>query len=181
MAFFPSTCNIILQIFFPRSIGREAGYSPRRSTTGKADVSFKCTHGHPSQPQDDFASLPDVPHSQPSYVFNYPPTKPRTLIIQEDEIYDLEEYYDEAPSFILGGSSDRRTEVWEIVTPPPVATTRNRFSDAYGSSVAFNLNPGEVDHARTGAIPERPERHDLNPLLINYVRTSSITRDDSQI
>ena len=156
---------------------REAGYTSRhRSATGKGEIPLKSVHGYPSQLQKNVASMPDVPQSQPSCVLNYPPATPRTIIIEEDKLYDLKEYEERQPP----ASNNQRKEVWEIVTPAPVVATRSCISDAYERSVTFDPNRHDAGRGypeRINGSPKRPKRHDLNRLLMNYVRTSSATLD----
>ena len=141
-----------VQIFFPRSIEREAGYKPRRkSTTGKAEeISLQPVNinGASNNRREERSHGSQPHHNAPIS----PTGKAQPLI---EDIHDKPE---------------KRTEVWEMVT-----SNNNHASipHPYANRTDLNITPRTAFQA-----PPRRPRSNLHPLLMNYVRESICTSLD---
>lgn len=78
--------------------------------------------------------------------------------------------YGERPQLYRYESNPKRTELWEIVTSPseiPLATAHPRSG---GSNLPQGVSFGSGRQLSSGMVPRRPPRHDLHPMIMNYVR-----------
>jgi len=187
-----------IQIFFPRSVAREAGYRPGRKSTGYSGDELSLEPIEPengrslevtpeSQAQIDtnpFAAqqaFAPPPHARPhtynpgsmvgeyGHDFDYPTT---------DGISPPPNYYSDHRTHALRTSTKvKRQEVWEMVTSPtqihlPDTAITPAASSPYLATPRANAPGSSVSFDSRTLImsgPSRPRRPQLHPMLMNYV------------
>jgi hypothetical protein len=176
---------MVMQIFFPRSIEREAGYKPFRRSTRADEISL--------QPVvvPSIISAPITQTVTNANPFTSPPASPRQLSREQSLQRAFPDptsgQYGEIKGYALGDAPEeepisavyqdarrnRHTEAWEMVTPP---TKPNHVGD----EIYFSFpSPPDTAVASPGVppdtrihmmVPDRPPRPDIHPMLMNYVR-----------
>lgn len=133
------------QIFFPRSIEREAGYRPRGRSASDGQA------GQPRSTYHDHGSSSRLASNAA------PAGKGVTVTTHTTSYIELQE-----------ASGRGRTQVWEMVTVPEAVAS----PDGDRQEIApFEYVPSKTVQVKATA-PPRPPRRELNPMLMHYVRLS---------